>query len=121
MADKTLTLQWKDPDTGKWSPIPLDELRGQTLGDIMAMFDGREVVAEYINGDQKAYFCGTEKWLEYYREKGFKVMGFAEATERIRKSNPGLVDWVAPIVEVASELFPSSSLEKVEQQDSLFC
>jgi hypothetical protein len=121
MSGESITIQWRDRDTKKWTGIPIEQLQGQKLGEVMSMFDGSEVVAEFVNGDKKGYFCGTEKWRDYYREKGFTSMTFKEGMDRLKQSNPELYNAVFPVGEVVADVFTKTTVEKIEQQSELFC
>lgn len=110
-----------------WDAVPLDELRGMTLADAMLQFDGVDVVAEFVNelGEgvtKKGYFCGTEKWREFYKKKGFSALTFREAVDLLRRKGSPLLDWVCPpVVDEAIDVFGGGDVVSVTAGEDLFC
>lgn len=107
--EATLTLLKREP-SGKWANIPLCEFDGKRLGDAFLECQGQEVVAEFI-GHKKGYICGTDKWVDYYKEKGFTAMSFEDAVKVLTERKSPLLDFVPP--PKYEEVFPGSKLAEV--------
>lgn len=110
----TLTFRCK---VGRdWSHMPLRIFRGMTAEEAWRTCDGAEVVAEYaVDGTPKGYVCGTEKWVEFYRAKGFTCHRFSSAADWLRERFPDLLESICPdVVDVfeGAELVCLKDLDK---------
>lgn len=106
-------IEWsiKRKEGENWQLIPLADLAGKRLEDAFVGFFGKDIVAEFVIGGQKYYFCGTDKWKSRMSAKG-KAVTFTEAIEMLRVVNPAVLEQICPHGEVIEELFPGSRVEK---------
>jgi len=110
-----LSIKFKMKRDGVWSDIPLEESKDMTLAEIVKKYEGQECVFEMSRDEagQKTilgYVCGTQPWLDHYRDKGFKVKTFSE-----------LLDWqhpgtqaVLPVAAVVDTFGAGCELEQIK-------
>lgn len=87
-----LTFRFKEGSD--WKPVPLRVFSGLSGEESLLYLDGTETVAEYRHGDDRGYLCGLPKWVDYYRAKGFKAMSFKEAVEKLKRTQPHVMEAV---------------------------
>lgn len=97
------TIKQKNGD--KWELVPLSAVAGKTLEQILNDCDGKEIVAEFVIGGKRFYFCGTPHWLERMNRKG-KAVGFQQAIEILRQRRPELLREEIPGLRDISDVFP---------------
>ena len=116
---QSISFRVKGTD-GKWDIIPLADFGGMTIAELLEQMDGQEVVAELVvssdGREWKGYLCGTEKWVEHYRKKGFSSKGFMEGIEILREKQSPLLGDIIPgeVGEMVEDVFTGSKIEKVE-------
>lgn len=98
------SVKRRNADTGEWKPVSANDLAGRQLVDMFTSYDGQEVVAEVILGEEKFYFAGTDHWRERMSRKG-KAVTFAAGLEILRERRPGLLEEIIPTVDELVGIF----------------
>jgi len=94
----------------KWEYVDINAIAGKTLEEMFLDFEGKEIVAEVIFGEEKFFFCGTPHWLERMSRKG-KAVSFNAAVCILRARRPELLGEVIPGIQDVAEVFPGSVIE----------
>lgn len=111
-TEKSVTFSIKQLTADGWELIPLEELAGKRLEDVLLAMDGRDVVAEFLIEGEKHYFCGTPKWVDRMRPKGKVAATFKEAVICMRLKWGHVLDGICPGAEV-NEVFPGCTVEQM--------
>lgn len=116
MDEQAISFRFKNTDVGRWEPIDLDTFLDLSFAELAEMCEGKEVVCEITHGEWKGYLCGTEKWVEHYRKKGFSAKGFMEGVSILREKGSPLVADINPLLSNAlrdvEDAFPGSKVEQ---------
>ncbi|MDF1551905.1 MAG: hypothetical protein P1P84_02530 [Deferrisomatales bacterium] len=110
-------LSFRVKEGREWRGIPLAAFRGLRSEDAWLVLDGLDCVAEYtVDGVAKGYVCGTQRWVDYYRARGYKAFSFPEAVEQIRQRQPAMLEAVCPDeTDRVEAVFAGSRLEYVRE------
>lgn len=103
------SIKRRSGDTGEWQPVSVNDLAGRQLVDMFTSYDGQEVVAEVILGEERFYFAGTSHWQERMSRKG-KAVTFAAGLEILRERRPSLLEEYIPTAEEVAGIFGGSSV-----------
>jgi hypothetical protein len=95
---------------GKWEHVDINAIAGKTLEKMFLDFEGKEIVAEFVFGEEKFYFCGTPHWTERMARKG-KAVSFITAVDILRTRRPELLGEIVPGIQDVAEVFPGSVME----------
>ena len=98
------SIKRRSGDTGEWQPVSINDLAGRQLVDMFTSYDGQEVVAEVIIGEERFYFAGTDHWQERMSHKG-KAVTFAAGLEILRERRPSLLEEYIPTAEELAGIF----------------
>lgn len=104
----SFSIKRRNPDTGEWKAVSVNDLVGRQLVEMFTSYDGQEIVAEFIIGKERFYFAGTEKWRERMSRKG-KAVTFAAGLEILRQRRPAILEEYIPAVEELVILFGGSA------------
>ena len=81
------SIEIKEKHDGRWRLLPLERVAGKTLGEALLDWHGKEVVMRFEhNGRTAGIICGTDHWLNRYREMGNEVCTAQEAYNMIADS-----------------------------------
>jgi len=90
-------------DKGHWHRVPLSDFVGKSVSAVLAQYEGKAVVAEFIFDGQKFYFCGTDYWCQQMKEKGAKgAVLFSEVPYILKKKKR--LDVLAEIIDGAADV-----------------
>jgi hypothetical protein len=94
----------------KWEHVDVNAIAGKTLEEMFLGFEGQEIVAEVIFGEEKFYFCGNSHWTERMSRKG-KAVSFIAAVDILRDRRPELLGEIIPGIDEVAEVFHGSVME----------
>ena len=100
----------KRHESGQWKHLDVGVYAGKTLQEVFLDLDGQEVVIEFLIDEQRCFFCGNQYWLERMQRKG-PAVSFDEAVNRLRDTNPDLLQEKIPAAEMINEIFPGAKVE----------
>jgi hypothetical protein len=127
--EQSISFRFRNTDTGQWDGIPLSTFDGSTIGEVVKLCEGKEVVAEVIQvlddgREWKGYLCGTTKWVKHYQEKGFSAKGFKEGVELLEGKGSPLVGGLSPgareLLSAVEETFPGTQVDSFAVEPALF-
>jgi hypothetical protein len=115
-----ISFSIKERIDGSWKDVDLNDLAGRKLQAVFKDYAGREVVAEFIFGDAKVYFCGTEKWLNEMKNKGGNAVAFSELPLILKKKGKlDILNEVWPMADDVVDIFGGGEHinTKIEEQN----
>ena len=110
--DIRFSVKKRNPDTGEWTFVDVNDLAGKNLQTWLEAYVGKEVVAEFVFGEEKFFFTGTERWKGRMARKGKAVM-FEEAAKILQERCPDLLNEVIPKVDTVAGIFEGCTLQEI--------
>ena len=100
-------LMIKKKEGSTWQFVDPMDIADMRLRDIMDTFMDKDVVMQFVAGDTSVLVCGTDKWVDYYRDRGKECYHFRDATEKIDAVDATILDSVI-VSRVVAEALPGS-------------
>ena len=100
-------LMIKKKEGRTWQFVDPMDIADMRLRDIMDTFMDKDVVMQFAVGDTSVLACGTDSWVDYYRDRGRTCYHFRDAISIIDAVDTTILDSVI-VSRAFAEALPGS-------------